>query len=421
MSVTGFAAGPAVPAKTQSLAEAAGRGLIWLTAFAGAFVLHEPAPYEFISIIAIVVLFAVGGLPIAGRTLPMIVLLSLFVVGGLFGALQSSRLSEAAMYMAVTTFLAGTSVLFASYVARNPDFGTRAIFAGYTFGAVIATTASVVGYFELVPGTDIFTRHNRASGTFEDPNVLAAFLLLPTAVALQRALIGDVRETLVASAVFVICAIGVFLTFSRGGWGLFPVVSLMVVVLTYALTPSLKIRARIVVLSVAVVFVLIGLAVAALSLPEIREVFEVRATLSQQYDIGPLGRFGRQEAGFFLVLDKPLGIGPLEFARLFPEDPHNVYLNAFLSYGWLGGVAYALLTALTLFRTARCTLEAGPYRWLLVPAFSSFFVIAVEGLVVDTDHWRHFFLLMGVCWGLVTAHERWRDGFCRATSGKSPI
>jgi hypothetical protein len=27
----------------------------------------------------------------------------------------------------------------------------------------------------------------------------------------------------------------------------------------------------------------------------------------------------------------------------------------------------------------------------------------LEGFVIDTDHWRHFFLLLGMIWGLAAA------------------
>jgi len=29
-----------------------------------------------------------------------------------------------------------------------------------------------------------------------------------------------------------------------------------------------------------------------------------------------------------------------------------------------------------------------------------------EGFVIDTDHWRHFFLLLGIIWGLAAATFR---------------
>ena len=33
---------------------------------------------------------------------------------------------------------------------------------------------------------------------------------------------------------------------------------------------------------------------------------------------------------------------------------------------------------------------------------------AVEGMIVDTDHWRHFFLVLGLVWGLSVATINWR-------------
>jgi hypothetical protein len=26
-----------------------------------------------------------------------------------------------------------------------------------------------------------------------------------------------------------------------------------------------------------------------------------------------------------------------------------------------------------------------------------------EGFIIDTDHWRHFFLILGIIWGLAAA------------------
>jgi hypothetical protein len=38
-----------------------------------------------------------------------------------------------------------------------------------------------------------------------------------------------------------------------------------------------------------------------------------------------------------------------------------------------------------------------------VVATSSFAGVAFEGWIVDTDHWRHFFILLGCIWGLSDA------------------
>ena len=31
---------------------------------------------------------------------------------------------------------------------------------------------------------------------------------------------------------------------------------------------------------------------------------------------------------------------------------------------------------------------------------AAFFGMAIEGLVIDTDHWRHLYLIMAMIWGL---------------------
>ena len=36
-------------------------------------------------------------------------------------------------------------------------------------------------------------------------------------------------------------------------------------------------------------------------------------------------------------------MNPRHFRYIFGEDPHNVFLNAFASYGWLGGVSFLTL------------------------------------------------------------------------------
>ena len=51
---------------------------------------------------------------------------------------------------------------------------------------MIAALAGVAGYFNLVPGGhDLLTLYDRARGTFKDPNVLGAFLILPALFVLQ--------------------------------------------------------------------------------------------------------------------------------------------------------------------------------------------------------------------------------------------
>ncbi|MBC8924502.1 O-antigen ligase domain-containing protein, partial [Escherichia coli] len=71
--------------------------------------------------------------------------------------------------------------------------------------------------------------------------------------------------------------------------------------------------------------------------------------------------FGRHVYGWQLALDKPFGLGPLQFAKYFTEDVHNVYLNAFIAGGWISGIAYHVLVGLTLFTGLFACLKRAPW------------------------------------------------------------
>ena len=88
-------------------------------------------------------------------------------------------------------------------------------------------------------------------------------------------------------------------------------------------------------------------------------------------------------------------------------DPHNVYINAFASYGWLGGIAYLALIASTLLLGWRIVFQRTPWQGWSIPIWAALFPQIIQGLQIDTDHWRHFWLMTGLVWGLAAANERW--------------
>ena len=78
-------------------------------------------------------------------------------------------------------------------------------------------------------------------------------------------------------------------------------------------------------------------------------------------------------------------------------------MQAFLVYGWIGGAAYLALVMVTLAAGFRAALVPAPWQAYLVAAYAAFVGEAIEGFIVDTDHWRHFFLVLGLVWGLTAA------------------
>jgi len=124
--------------------------------------------------------------------------------------------------------------------------------------------------------------------------------------------------------------------------------------------------------------------------------------------MGPMGRFGRYTAGFTLALEQPLGIGPLQFNKIFPEDPHNTFLNAFMTGGWIVGVLYPTIVLTTLALGLRYVFVDAPWRRTYLAVFCAFLGTVGESAIIDIDHWRHFFLLLGLVWGLILATRAYR-------------
>ena len=98
-------------------------------------------------------------------------------------------------------------------------------------------------------------------------------------------------------------------------------------------------------------------------------------------------------------------------ASIFGLQQHNVYMQGFLVYGWLGGATYLTLVAVTLMIGLRAVLVRSRGNIIWSPPMPPSSAKLVEGLIVDTDHWRHFFLMLGLIWGLMVANQKaaWRS------------
>ena len=368
-----------------------------LTAVCGALVFREPSPYEFLLLVVGILLFALG-LPLRRAQAPL-VLMAMLISAGAFVGLTAVRYetADATMFVLVTVFLALSTIVFAAFVADDPWRNGRIVVVGTVAGGVIASLAAVIGYGA---GIGTFMLFGRAKGTFEDPNVLGAFLILPVCALLAWTLMRPLRQALVPVLLLGLVTLGLFLSFSRAAWGLLVVCGAITAFFTYATSREPAERGRIFLLSViGIALGVAGLGL-ALSIPATAELLAERAHLTQSYDSAYLGRFDRWVRGLGIVLEHPLGFGAIQFRQYFPEEIHNVYLNVFLGYGWLGGIAYLAAVLWTLAKCLRLLQRRDGLRALTIPVAAAFVGMALEGLIIDTDHWRHFFMLMGLVWGL---------------------
>jgi hypothetical protein len=238
--------------------------------------------------------------------------------------------------------------------------------------------------------------------------VLGAFLVLPATLLFQRVLLG--RLPVRSGGLLFVLLLALLLTFSRAAWGQFAFAGAIVMGLSLATTQTAANRMRIVTIAIAGAAMGAVLLVALLSIEQVGDLFATRATLDQTYDVGHFGRFGRYVLGAELGLERPFGIGPLQFYKFFGEDPHNTYLNAFMSGGWLAGFAYLTLTAVTLTSATRFLRADTPWRAIYHVIYAAYVGVVVESAIIDIDHWRHYFLILGALWGLMAASRPYLVG-----------
>jgi O-antigen ligase len=383
----------ASPAATTLL-----HGALFLAILVSPLVFFEPSPYE--AACALLALACVAaGVRLDRKLLPLVGLLLIFNVSGLLTLLlPRTNASEAETYVVVSFYLAMTTIVYACLFSEDSVRRVLILRRAYIISAFIASLIGIAGYFGFYPDA---TLYDRARSTFKDPNVFGPFLVLPLVFLLQTIISPAVR--LRHLFFFGVIAFALLLSFSRGAWAHFALSAGIALVMAFLTAPDIRTRLRMILLSAVAVLGLAAFVTGALSVGSLGEMFQQRAKLTQDYDVGSGGRFGLQEKAIDAVLENPAGMGPFEFAHVYGGQQHNVYFQAFLVYGWAGGIAYLLMVILTIFIGFRQSIVPTPWQPYLIAALATFCGEVFESFVIDTDHWRHYFLALGMVWGLAVA------------------
>ncbi len=360
----------------------------------------EPSPHDVLMSLLAIVAMAAG---VRFHRI-LIVPFALLVIWNFFGLLTLLNVpdhKETVQYAATSVYLAIAAMIFALVVADNTMPRMATLEVAYVMAAVISAICGAIGYFRLFPGAGMFTLYDRAMGMFKDPNVYGPFLILPLLILLQRMIARRIHAMSVVTAGIIL--FGLLLSFSRGAWLNFAIGLAVVIALDFLSAPTVKARMRIVGLGIAGIAAMLVLIVVLLSTTSLGSMFAQRAQLIQSYDVGTGGRFVLQQLAIGTVLEFPNGMGPFEFSRVFGLQQHNVYLQAFLVYGWGGGLAYVLLVLATTWIAFSNAIKRTPWQGYAIAVAGTWLGVVLEGFIIDTDHWRSFFLVLGMIWGLAAA------------------
>jgi len=380
--------------------------MLYVTVLASSAVFIEPSPHDALMGVLAVACVA-AGVHFDARILPMFLFLLIWNVSGLMSLINVVGEQKTVQYSATSIYLAVAALMWACLCLDNTMTRLATIRSAYILTAVLVALAGIIGYFDLIPGTRaLFAPDERALGAFKDPNVFGPFLIWPALVILQRMLTR--RVGLIDLVTVGVLMLGLLLSFSRGAWFHFALSCLVMIALSLLTVQTRSGRLRIVVLSALTVGAIAVFVAILLTLPAVETMFQERAHIFQSYDVGQSGRFRLQELALSALLNSPNGLGPFGFASTHANQQHNQYLQAFLVYGWVGGVAYILLLLTTFWVALRSVFVPTPWQPYLVITLAAFTGEVAEGFIVDTDHWRYFYLLVGLIWGLWAVTARYR-------------
>jgi hypothetical protein len=176
---------------------------MWLVGAAGGIVVIEPAPYEFVVVLAMVVFLATG-MPLRAAHIPLLLLLVAYNIGYLIGVVPVLTEEGTVMWAAVSRFMSVTTLFFALALTEDTERRLDMLLKGYLAVAVAVSVFGILTYF--LPDSDTFIFASRSRSTFKDPNVLGAFLVLPTLLALQRTMTGRLRDFVVGGLMTAVLA-----------------------------------------------------------------------------------------------------------------------------------------------------------------------------------------------------------------------
>lgn len=383
--------------------------LLFVSVLSSFLVLIEPSPHEALVGAGLLVLL-VTNCRIPGFALLVFGLMLALDLSGLVAAIPVFDRPKVMGFVGTSFFLAIATFYYALLLSDNTEARLRLFRKAWIVAALLSAFAGILGYFDVAGTGALFAAYDgtRAKGTFNDPNVFGPFLVAPTLFLAQDILLARGRLALRGAAFLLLC-LGQFLSFSRASWGHLAGSLLLLATFTLLTVPSRRLRLRLLAVGAAGLIVLaLGFAV-LLSFDGVSKVFAERASLQQSYDVKSGGRFDNYLNALDVILDNPLGIGPFAFAARFGEDAHDAYLNTFLSYGWVGGFSYLALVVATLVIGCQQIGRANRFRPHLIALLSAFLPLTLVSLIIHSDHWRHYFLLVSAIWATSAASRQSPD------------
>ncbi len=386
---------------------------LWVAIALSSIVYVEPAPCD--ALMAGLLVYAVAcGLRVPAGIGAGAILLGMFLLGNSTASMFAPDPSVSVRVLGIRSYLILIWwFLLTALVYEGSIRAAALIYNAYLYASLVAAGAGILAVAGWLPDVGHLVDRGRVQGFFKDPNVYGPSLV-PAMIYVLFLLEGSkLLRVAIRFVPLLLLFGGLLLSYSRGAWLNFAVSTCVYLFLRARSSSTSAQRTRAGRAALIVAFVgITGLSV-ILGGESTRDMLEKRMSWVQEYDLvsevgGKKSRFDSQKATFRLIMRNPAGIGAGQSGQDYYQNraPHNLYLHVIVEAGWAGGLAFVTFLLLTLWRSGegiRGSGETHAYRQI---AFSCLVGLLVQSLFIDSTHWRHLYLLLGLLWGLTLAESR---------------
>jgi len=352
------------------------------------FVRVEPAPFDLLMVVLLGVGLLTGRLRWPSSKQGTVVQIGLWglTVTNLLSTVGVVPIYDSLRFLSITLYLLALFCFVRMY-AIEPH-AVRIVLVGYLMSAVINTLAVVSGFLGVSMPVPVVAFSIRGIGFFKDPNVYAPFVIVAALWIGDQAVQRSFSFTRTGPLLLLVGLLGAgaTLSLSRAAWINLAFGGFLYFVFLLRGAPRTHI-ARALVLAMAVILA----AMLVVQFLGLGDVIARRARL-QSYDEM---RFSIQRSGLLAGLYHPLGVGPGGW-----RNAHSLYVRTLAEHGVLGLTALGLLIGGLVVPLARRALRE-PARDQVLPDRVLLACIGgqlVNSLVIDSIHWRHLWVVLGLAW-----------------------
>lgn len=357
------------------------------------YTLSRPSPVDLIFfsvlLLSIVYVTLFENVAVTARAIMLVLLVSAWAVFFIIPSLPFLHEPFVPFQLIVKTFVTSIAVGGALISMNWRQRHFEKFMAVYIFSCLIASTLGTLGFLVQHP---LLTWDGRAKGLLDDPNMYGS-LLIPGMIFCAYFLCRGQGSKIILVPALGMITLGLLLSFSR--------VAIVAGALCFFAYIAFHNRHR----PVRLILYAAGLGVMGVAIlgivsvtsAEFTEKFLDRLTFAKSYDLGETGRYGRYFLVIPMILQNPVGAGVLQLEKIFPEPIHNIWLSAFVNYGWGGGITWVTLVASSIYisvQNFRRTKSELPIALM----------IGLVGILLcaslhEGEHWRHMWLTYGLIWG----------------------